>query len=334
MTQVANVGVLGVGSWGTALALRLATNGQKVIVWGRDRELLGEIEQRRQNSVYLPGISLPASLRTQYDLSLAVSACEYLVLAIPAVAVRQVLEIIKADLGAQHRGIICTTKGFEKQTNLAMPTLIEQLVPDLPVAYLSGPSFAGEVASELPTAVTMASSDEDFAAAAAALFHSDMFRVYTSSDVVGVTLAGALKNVIAIAAGVADGLTFGMNARAALMTRGLNEIATFARTQGARDQTLYGLAGLGDLVLTCTDDQSRNRRLGLLLAQGKTPDEIEKTLKQAIEGISTARVICELADEVGVEMPICEQVRKLLDGEVDAERAVRNLLSRPPKAET
>ena len=327
------VSVFGAGSWGTALAVRLAANQHTVILWGRDESLLNEIKQTHQNPVYLPNVTLPSTIRPQSDLASAVAACEYVVLSVPAGNTRHILEQIRPELSSQHRGIICTSKGFEKETQLTMPQLIEAVAPDLPSAYLSGPSFATEVARGMPTAITMASNDAEFANAAATLFHSDVFRVYCSADVAGVTLVGTLKNVIAIATGIADGLEYGMNTRAALIARGLNEIRTFARVFQAQDETIYGLAGLGDLVLTCTDNQSRNRRMGLALAQGKTIAEIEKDLNQAIEGINTAAVIHELASQKQIEMPICEQVYRILNGQTSPRQAVQELLNRPPKRE-
>ena len=333
MTMSTCVGVFGAGSWGTALAIRLALNGHTVLLWGRDSDLLENIRRSQQNPVYLPDITLPDNIRVQTDLASTVSACEYLILSVPTSAIRPVLEQIVPEITGRHKGIICTAKGFEKDTGLTVYQLIDSIVRDTPSAYLSGPSFAAEVANGMPTAVTMASVYPDFAVAAAALFHNEAFRVYTNSDVVGVTIAGGLKNVIAIAAGIADGLAFGMNARAALITRGLSEIRAFACSLGAKDSTLYGLAGLGDLVLTCSDDQSRNRRLGLLIAQGETLQTIEKKLGQAIEGINTAEIICRLARESQIEMPICEQVNRILTGHIDARQAVQELLLRPSKSE-
>lgn len=334
MKERTSISIFGTGSWGTALALRLASNGHAVSVWARDEALLDKIASDRENRIYLPGHKLPTNVRTQSDFNSAVAAGEFLLLAVPAMAVRSLLVRIKPQLGAFNKGLICTSKGVEKDSGLLLHEVIGEVLQDrLATAYLSGPSFALEVAAGFPTAVTVASEDAGFSAQVAALFHSNVFRVYTSDDVVGVEAGGAVKNVIAIAAGISDGLGFGMNARAALITRGLSEMRRFAMKLGAKAETMMGLAALGDLVLTCTGDQSRNRRLGKLLAEGTDVDAAQELIGQVAEGVFTAEVVCGMAAERGVEMPICEQISQIIRRRTDPRQAVSNLLSRTAKEE-
>ncbi len=328
------VSVLGAGSWGTALALQLADNGHNVTLWGRDGDLLEEIAQTRCNSVYLPGCELPRNVRTQNDLAAAVNSCRILVLAVPSAAVRTITRAIAPELSARQEGLILTAKGIETASaRLTHEVVEETLGADVPLACLSGPSFAGEVAKRLPTAVIISSADAAFADTAATLFHNHSLRVYTNDDVVGTEVAGAFKNIIAIATGISDGLGFGANARAALITRGLSEIRRLAEAMGARSTTLNGLAGIGDLVLTCTGEQSRNRRFGLLIAEGLGAEKAAKKINQATEGVPSAEVARQLAQRHGVEMPICEQVNDIIAGRIEPQRAVQALLDRPQKSE-
>ncbi len=328
------ISVLGAGSWGTALALQLADNGHRVALWGRDSALLEEIAQTRCNSVYLPGCELPHNVHTQTDLAAAVNSCRIIVLAVPCIAVRGIVREIAAELGARQEGLISTAKGIETASAcLTHEVIAETLDADIPLACLSGPSFADEVARRLPTAIIISSADKAFAEKAAALFHNRSLRVYTNDDVIGTEVAGAFKNIIAIAAGISDGLGFGANARAALITRGLSEIRRLAEAMGAKSATLNGLAGIGDLVLTCTGEQSRNRRFGLLLAAGHSAAETGKKIKQTTEGVPSAEVAQRLAQRYGVELPICEQINDIIAGKVEPQRAVRALLDRPQKSE-
>ena len=332
--QESPISVLGAGSWGTALALQLSNNGHAVTLWGRDAELLEKMAQTRCNSVYLPGCELPHHLHVQNDLTAAVNSCRILIIAVPSTTVRALTTAIADELSARQQGILLATKGIETSTAQLMHEVLEEtLGPDMRLAYLSGPSFADEVARQLPTAVTISCSDRAFAEQTAALFDNSSLRVYTSGDVIGTEIAGAFKNVIAIAAGISDGLGFGANTRAALITRGLSEIRRLAQAMGAAEDTLYGLAGIGDLVLTCTGDQSRNRRLGLLLAEGDNAEEAGKKIGQATEGVPSARATRKLAQRYGVEMPICEQVNRIIAGKIAPQDAVRELLNRPLKSE-
>lgn len=325
--------VLGAGSWGTALALQLAGNGQTVYLWARDAAHVSQMAELRCNTRYLPGIAFPDGLHPINALGPALQQCQDILVTVPSHAFRLCLEAIKPDLRGDAR-VAWATKGLEHGSHkLLHQVAIEVLGEDTPLALVSGPSFAGEVARGLPTAVTVASSHPAFSAAMAARLHHGNFRAYTSTDMIGVELGGAVKNVLAIAAGVADGLGFGANTRAALITRGLAEIMRLGEAVGGQRETFMGLAGLGDLVLTCTDNQSRNRRFGLALASGRQVDEILAEIGQVVEGMQTAREVRALAMANQVEMPICEQVYRLLFKGCSPMQAVRTLLERDPKAE-
>lgn len=335
MVQDQPIAVLGAGSWGTALAIQLARNGYRTRLWGRRAEALKAMAARRQNSRYLPDIPFPEALSPCVDQGDALKDAALVVLAVPSEGFRASLH----QLLQPHRNhlppLVWVTKGLETGTAKWLHEVIEEeLGTDQPKAILSGPSFAREVALGLPTAVTVASQDLAQAQGVATLFHSRAFRVYTSQDVTGVELGGAVKNVLAIAAGISDGLGFGANARAALITRGLHEIMLLGECAGAKRETLMGLSGLGDLVLTSTDDQSRNRRLGLAVGQGQAMDEAKQDIGQAVEGAVTARVVRALAAAHGVEMPISEQVYRVLYEHLDPKTAVSELLARELKAET
>jgi glycerol-3-phosphate dehydrogenase (NAD(P)+) len=325
--------VLGAGSWGTALAILLGRNGHRVRLCDKDSSLLQTLAAERENKRYLPGFRLPDGVEPETDLVTAVASGDACVLAVPSGAFRDALRQLAPRLGPEC-GIIWATKGLELPDGKPLHEVAdEELDASHPRALISGPSFAREVAQARPTAVTMASSDAAFARQAAAWFHSETFRVYTSPDVIGVELGGALKNVLAIAAGISDGLDFGANARAALITRGLHELTQLGERAGARRETLFGLSGLGDLVLTCTDDQSRNRRLGFALARGMSLNEAMGSIGQAVEGAATARVVRRLAQTYGVEMPICEQVFRVLYENLSPRQSVTELLDRALKAE-
>jgi glycerol-3-phosphate dehydrogenase (NAD(P)+) len=327
------VGVLGAGSWGTALAIRIALNGRRVRLWGRVEDGIDEMAASRCNAHYLPGIELPEGLSPTTDLEGVVADCRDLFIVIPSEGFAPTLRRLQPLLGPQTR-IAWATKGLDAETGRLLHEVVEELLGgERPTAVVSGPSFATEVARELPTAVTVASRFAEFAAEVTGWLHSDTFRVYTSDDLVGVELGGAVKNVFAIAAGISDGLGFGANARAALVTRGLAEMMRLGEAAGARRETLMGLSGVGDLVLTCTDDQSRNRRLGLALGRGVPFDAAAAEIGQAVEGAKTARVVMRMAERLGVEMPIAQEVyRVLYDGHTPA-NAVTALLGRDLKPE-
>jgi glycerol-3-phosphate dehydrogenase (NAD(P)+) len=325
--------VLGAGSWGTALAMLLARNGAQIRLWDRDPQHIAALCRQRSNERYLPGISFPARLTPVADLGEALADCDAVLVAVPSAGFRSVLSRFTEMCGGGI-DLVWATKGLEPCTGRFLHEVAAQELPhDTPRALLSGPSFASEVARGLPTAVTVASADSAYAQRIANLFHCPEFRTYTCDDVIGVELGGAVKNVLAIAAGISDGLGYGSNARAALITRGLAETMRLGLRLDGRQETFMGLAGVGDLVLTCTDDQSRNRRLGLALGQGKPLAEAVAQIGQAVEGLDTAQVLDALARSKCVEMPITEQVKRVLcDGEAPA-TAVQTLLKRDPRPE-
>ena len=320
-----DVTVVGAGSWGTALAITLARNGHSTRLWGRDGNALDAIARTGTNSKYLPGHEVPPSVKVEPTLAQAAGAH---LLAVPSHAFANLVATLSA-MPASRFGVLWATKGLDPSSGRLLHEVAEELLPaGTPTGVLSGPSFAGEVARQLPTAVTLASTDSDFAREWAARLTNPCFRVYTSDDVVGVQIAGAVKNVLAIAAGIADGLGFGSNTRAALIARGLSELSRLGEAAGGRAATFMGLAGLGDLVLTSTDDQSRNRRLGLALARGATVRDAAASFGQVVEGIETSAQVMSLAQRFGVEMPICEQVRAVVTGVSTAGEAVQTLLAR------
>lgn len=334
MNGASVVTVLGAGSWGSALAIQLARNGVATRLWGRDVGQMERMERERCNAAYLPGIRFPDLLTATADLERAISEGSALLVAVPSQAFRATLHQI-APLLKDGAPLAWATKGLEPGTaKLLHQVVADELGNAYPTAVISGPTFAAEVARGLPTAVTVASANPDVAQFFAGCLHGAAFRAYTCSDVVGVELGGAIKNVLAIAAGIADGLGFGANTRAALITRGLAEMMRLGHAFGAQPETFMGLAGLGDLILTCTDDQSRNRRVGLSLGRGIPLDETVKTIGQAVEGVKSAPEILRAARERAIEMPIIEQVYRVLYERCSPHAAVAALLAREPKAET
>ena len=327
------VAVLGAGSWGTALAIQFARGGRPTRLWGRDREQLLAMARTGQNERYLPAGKFPRSLTVEPDLAAALAGARDVLVVVPSHALRAVLREAAPHLTPGMR-LAWATKGFEVDTG-RLPHQIanEELGAERAVAVLSGPTFAREVGAGLPTAMTIASLDGEFAKALAENLSSANFRAYTSTDIVGVEIGGAVKNVLAVGAGLADGLGFGANTRVALITRGLVEMMRLGVALGAARDTFMGLAGLGDLVLTCTDDQSRNRRFGLLLAEGKTPEAALVEIGQVVEGYTAARAIHAVAARANVEMPLCEGVYRVLYEHVPAKDAVRDLMTRPIKSE-
>ncbi len=324
--------VLGAGSWGTALALALSRNGHRVLLWDHDPQRAEALRRTRENQRYLPGVPLPDSIAPTGDLERALTAEQVLVV-VPSHAFRGMLTQI-APFYRPGRPLAWATKGLDAASGGFLHDVAADVLPDAgPFAVLSGPSFAGEVARGLPTAVVVASRDAAFAAAVAGDFHNESFRVYTSSDIVGVELGGSVKNVLAIATGIADGMGLGANARAALVTRGLAELVRLGAALNADPQTLMGLSGVGDLILTCTDDQSRNRRFGLALGRGQQAGDARQAIGQTVEGVRTAAEVFALAQRVGVEVPLCEQVHRVLSGELTASQAMRVLMQRAQKAE-
>jgi len=321
--------VIGSGSWGTALAMVLARHGRPVRLLARDTNTAKAMQQARCNAVYLPDIDFPDSLTVGAFSEAALRDSGAVVVATPSSAAESVLPLTAACAGP----VIAAFKGLNPETFERTDSLLLRHVGRQRAALLSGPSFAVEVARGLPTAITMAAGDIDLAAQAAAFFDDTSFRIYSSDDMIGVALGGALKNVIAIASGIAAGLKLGHNAEAALVTRGLAELMRLAEACGARRETLMGLSGLGDLVLTCTGDLSRNRRLGMALAEGLSVDRAKARIGQVAEGVRTARAVHLLAAEQGVDAPLMDTVYRVVTGQLDAAAAVNSLMARPERSE-
>ena len=325
------IAVFGAGAWGTALAQAFSAT-HEVCLWGRDRAHLDTIAHTRENQRYLPGVRLRESLRVESDFTRAAQTADLHLVVTPLGGLRDTVRQLHRVQPATP--LLWACKGLEAGSGrLPHEIIAEELGPSSASGVLTGPSFAVEVARGQPTAITLAAEDEGFARHWVATLHQPHLRIYANTDLIGCEIGGAIKNVIAIAAGVSDGMGFGLNARAALITRGLAEIARLAVALGGRGETLMGLAGMGDLILTCTGDLSRNRRVGLELARGSTLDDILRTLGHVAEGVSTAREVVRLAQRSAAEMPICEAVDALLHQGLDARAAVERLLARDPRHE-
>jgi len=327
------IAILGAGSWGTALALLAARNGCQTLLWGHNKEQIAMMAKLRKNQRYLPNHPFPENLSVTAELAEIGAFTDLILVCVPSHAFKNTLIQLKPHVSS-HVKVAWASKGFNPDDG----SLLHQIVADLfsvqtPAAILSGPTFALEVANNLPTAITIASTQTAFAKELSNILHSDLFRTYTSSDVIGVEVGGAVKNVLAIAAGIADGLGFGANTRAALITRGLNEIIRLGIKLGGNPETFMGLAGLGDLILTCTDNQSRNRRFGLALGLGKDQATATLEIGQEIEGISAAKETYLLAKKYAIDMPIIEQTYKVLYEGLAPLTAVHNLLGREQKPE-
>jgi glycerol-3-phosphate dehydrogenase (NAD(P)+) len=327
------VAVLGAGSWGTALAIQFARAGHPTRLWSRTAADVATMRADRENRRYLPGARFPDTLDVLDDLAAAVNGAAAIVIAVPSHALRGMLRELKPRLARDAR-LAWATKGFELDTGKLPHQVAYEVFGDrYPVAVLSGPTFAREVGMGLPTAMTIASPDADFAAQLAKSLHAPNFRAYTSTDIIGVEVGGAVKNVLAVGAGLSDGLGFGANTRIALITRGLNEILRLGVALGAQPETFMGLAGLGDLVLTCTDNQSRNRRFGLALAAGKTVEEALREIGQVVEGYTAALAVHSVAQREKVDMPIVGGIYRILYEHEPARDVVRDLMTRPIRAE-
>ena len=327
------IAVLGAGPWGTALAIQLARSGRGVLLWDFEAEHINDIASSGRNRRNFPDIEFPASLAAEVSLEQAVSAAEIVLVAVPSHAFGGLLTEIRPLLDGKRLAWAC--KGFEPGTGrLLHDVAAEKLGADIPLAVVTGPSFAAEVARNLPTAVTVAGTDPSFTTEFAQALHGSSFRAYTIDDMTGAELGGAVKNVMAIGTGICDGLGLGDNARAALITRGLAEMIRLGHALGARPETLMGLAGLGDLVLTCTGDLSRNRRMGLALGHGKGVEETIEAIGEVVEGVKAAKEVRRLAIEHDVSMPITTQVYGILYEGWDPAEGVRRLLAREQKAET
>jgi len=332
MIQSTHVAVLGAGSWGTALAAVLARNGVTTTLWGRDADAMVQIAATRRNARYLPDLELPPQLTLSSDLAASVRGKAVVLIVTPSHAFDALLMQV-APLMARDAGLAWATKGFDPPSGRFLHELAAERLPQAPAAIVTGPSFAREVAQGLPTAVTVHSAVAAFAQRVAELLHCTHFRAYTGSDMVGAELGGAMKNVLAVATGVADGMKLGLNARAGMITRGLNEMLRLGAAIGARAETLMGLAGLGDLVLTCTGDLSRNRRLGLALGRGVPLREAIAEIGQVVESVETVDTIMRLARAYGLDLPIAHGVQRVLHEEITPPEALRQLLAREQKAE-
>ena len=327
--------VLGAGSWGTALAKVLAENGFETRLWGRDRDLLDSIEARRENPRYLPGIRLPDALHTAADLTEALACADVISIVVPSHALRALAHEL-VPLLPSGAPIVNAMKGIENESLQLPSQILEEILParlHAQLVYLSGPSFAKEVALGVPTGVLVAGRDADYTHKAQLAFSNLRMRVYSSDDVIGVEVGGALKNVIAIAAGIADGLGLGHNSRAALITRGLAEMARLAVRLGAHPLTLAGLSGMGDLVLTCTGDLSRNRQVGIELGRGRKLPQILAEMTMVAEGVRTTKSAYELSRREGVQMPIVEGMHRILYREADPRQELDELMARAPRPE-
>lgn len=329
MTEPIKIAVLGAGSWGTALALALTRNNHAVTLWGHRESHCKSMQDAGCNRQYLDGFDFPDNLRVESDLAAIVKSHTVYLIVTPSHAFRTTLKQLKRLNVSDNSLIIWATKGFDKDGPVLLSDVVTQeLGHSIRKAIVSGPSFSKEVAGDLPTAITAAGDNESIAREVAALFLSGHMRVYTNPDFIGVQVGGAIKNVMAIAAGISDGLGYGANSRAAIITRGLAEIARLGVALGAKQESFQGLAGMGDLVLTCTDDQSRNRRLGLGLGRGQTVKETLDQIGQEVEGYTTTPEVLRLAKQHQVEMPISEQIYSVLYEAVPAQKAVNVLLTR------
>lgn len=325
--------VIGAGAWGTALAMAMARNGHEIWLWGRDQQHREAMKADGGNARYLPGTQFPSSLKVVDDLSAALANCQHLMVSVPSVAFASVIEQAKQSL-SPGVPVSWATKGLTPDTGDFLYDTAKAILGDShSLAVVSGPSFAAEVANNLPTAVTVASPDTDFANALASLLHSATFRAYTSDDVLGAQIGGTIKNVLAIGTGISDGLGYGANARAALITRGMAEIRRFAAAIGAHKETMFGLSGIGDLILTCTDNQSRNRQLGLAIGSGLSVSEAVEKVGKTVEGMYAAKEVLKRAEALNIEMPIVEQVFKILFEGYDPRESVHALLTREQKSE-
>ena len=331
--QPLSVSVLGAGSWGTALAALIARHGHRTVLWGRDAAAIAALDATHENARYLPGITLPDSLRATSDLAAALAGSDLVLVVVPSHAFAETLRALAPHRPA-HAGVAWATKGFEPGSGRFLHEVAADVLgDDVPLAVVTGPSFAKEVAVGLPTALTVHGASPAFAQQVADVLHGPAFRAYTGEDMLGAELGGAMKNVLAVATGVADGMQLGLNARAGIITRGLNEMLRLNTAIGGKAETLMGLAGLGDLVLTCTGDLSRNRRLGLALGRGESIEAAVRKIGQVVESIQTADEVMRQADRHGIELPISAAVQAVLHGDITPAEGLQRLLARDQKPE-
>ncbi|MCI8609304.1 MAG: NAD(P)H-dependent glycerol-3-phosphate dehydrogenase [Firmicutes bacterium] len=326
------IGVIGAGSFGTALAILLVEKGHEVKIWGRKKPLLELMKETRENPHYLPGVQLPAELEVAYSLEEATENMDMVVFSVPAQSFRSVFEEVRNYIKADTI-IVNVAKGIEKDSLLRLSQVAKEMMPEVSYVTLSGPSHAEEVGKMLPTTVAVAAEEESIAKVVQQTFNHERFRVYTNEDMAGVELGGALKNIIALGAGISDGMGFGDNAKAAIMTRGMTEICRLGTAMGARRETFSGLTGIGDLIVTCTSMHSRNRRCGILIGQGVKPEEATKQIGMVVEGISTVEAAFALSKKFQIEMPITESIYRMIHGEMEPGEAVTRLMCRETKNE-
>lgn len=326
------VTVIGSGSWGTALAVMLAEHGHEVIIWSRRQDAVDELLNQRTNEKYLPGIKIPEKIGATADREKAAANAEIIILAVPSRAVRQTAKDF-APYFKKGQILVNVAKGLEEGSLLRLSEVIRECVPECEVCVLSGPSHAEEVARNIPSACLIAAEKEDIAKLVQKEFMNPRFRLYTNTDMVGVEMGAALKNIMALAAGMSDGLGFGDNTKAALMTRGMAEMQRLGMAMGGRAETFSGLSGVGDLIVTCTSMHSRNRRAGILLGQGKSLAETLDAVQMVVEGVNTVQAACHLAEKYGVSMPITEAINEVLFHGKNVEDAVLELMTRDGKAE-
>jgi glycerol-3-phosphate dehydrogenase (NAD(P)+) len=332
MDNKSTIALFGAGSWGTALAMQLARNGSIVNLWGHQAEHIDRLINANENAAYLPGIALEDNIRPTTSIEDCLRDADVVLIAIPSKAFRAFLKSLKPFINSAI-SVFWASKGFEIESGKLLHELVLEELPGRNYGVVSGPTFAAEVAKGMPAAITCAGNDDTTTQYFASLLHASRFRCYTSSDVIGVELGGALKNILAIAVGTSDGLGFGANTRAALMTRGLAEVMRLGKELGARQETLMGLAGLGDLILTCTDDQSRNRRFGLAIGEGKTVEQAMVVVKETVEGLRAAKAIYLIAQAMSIELPIMEQIYHVLYNNKNPRDAVKALEERPQRSE-
>ena len=329
---MAKIGIIGAGSWGTALAVLLHNNGNEVTVWSILKEEIEMLEKEREHKDKLPGVKLPADMKFTTDIREAAEGKELLVLAVPSPFTRSTSKMLK-DVVTEGQIIVNVAKGIEEATLMTLSEVIEEEVPQAEVAVLSGPSHAEEVGRGLPTTIVVGAKRKKTAEYIQNIFMSDVFRVYTSPDILGIELGAALKNVVALAAGIADGLCYGDNTKAALITRGIAEISRLGVAMGGKQETFSGLSGMGDLIVTCASMHSRNRRAGILIGKGYTMEEAMKEVKMVVEGVYSAKAAMGLAKKYGVQLPIIEQVNAVLFEKKPAAEAVKELMLRDKKME-
>lgn len=328
---MAMVSVLGSGSWGTAMAMCLADNGHSLLLWSRSEETTKELEKTHINKKYLPGVVLPENIKYTSDISECAES-DIVIIAIPSHTVRDVCKKF-APFAKHGQIIISISKGFDTEKYNRLSQVIKEEIPSCTVAAMSGPSHAEEVVKKLPTTNVVACADIETAKYIQSIFMSEYFRIYTTDDIVGVELGGSLKNVIALCAGISDGLGYGDNTKAALMTRGMAEIIRLGLAMGARYETFTGLSGIGDLIVTCTSMHSRNRRAGILIGQGKTPEEAQNEVKMVVEGVKTAKAVKYLSDKYNIEMPISQVAYEVLFEGMSVKESVSALMNRAMRSE-